>query len=182
MTYKLPLREIVLALPGYVWYALFWWIYPTTMLRQKAAICPSSIVRMLMLRRSGVYLGDKVVVSFGVLILGRGRQPAAVHLGDRVAVAPYAVFITSSYPESSRLMVHPDVQRRTAKFRPIRVEQDAWIGAGAIIMPGITIGQCAIVGAGAVVTKDVPSYTVVAGVPGRAVSTIAKGTSPGDET
>jgi maltose O-acetyltransferase len=182
LKYTFSVREIALAIPSYVWYGLFWWLYPTRMLRQKAAVCPCLLVRTLMLRRSGLYLGDKVVVSFGVLVLGRGKRPAAVHLGDRVAVAPYVVFVTSSYPESSRLMDHPDVQRSIKKFGPIRVEQDAWIGAGAIIMPGITIGECAIVGAGAVVTKDVPPYTVVVGTPARAISTIAKGTTPRDET
>ncbi|MHA1988981.1 MAG: DapH/DapD/GlmU-related protein, partial [Promethearchaeota archaeon] len=55
----------------------------------------------------------------------------------------------------------------------IELQNDCWIGAGAIVMPNITIGERAIVGAGAVVTKDVPPDTVVAGVPAKVI----KGTS-----
>jgi len=51
----------------------------------------------------------------------------------------------------------------------IIIQDDAWIGAGAIILPNVTIGKGAVVGAGAVVTKDVPPYTVVAGVPAKEI-------------
>ncbi|MCB9159898.1 MAG: CatB-related O-acetyltransferase [Caldilineaceae bacterium] len=53
------------------------------------------------------------------------------------------------------------------RFPPVRIEDDVWIGARAIILPGVTIGQGAIIGAGAVVTKDVPAYAVCAGNPAR---------------
>jgi chloramphenicol O-acetyltransferase type B len=52
------------------------------------------------------------------------------------------------------------------------IQDDAWIGAGSIILPGVTIGEGAVVAAGSVVTKDVPSYTVVAGVPARPIKRI----------
>jgi acetyltransferase-like isoleucine patch superfamily enzyme len=48
---------------------------------------------------------------------------------------------------------------------PITIEDDAWIGAGAIVLPGVTVGRGAVVAAGAVVTKDVESFTIVGGVP-----------------
>jgi len=51
----------------------------------------------------------------------------------------------------------------------ILIQDDAWIGAGAIILPNVTIGRGVVVGAGAVVTKDVPPYTVVAGVPAKEI-------------
>jgi acetyltransferase-like isoleucine patch superfamily enzyme len=53
--------------------------------------------------------------------------------------------------------------------RPIIIEQDAWLGAGVIVLPGIRIGRGAVIGAGAVVIDDVPSFTVVAGVPARPI-------------
>lgn len=49
----------------------------------------------------------------------------------------------------------------------IAIQNDAWIGAGTIILPGVTVGECSVVGAGSVVTKDVPPYTVVAGNPAK---------------
>ncbi len=51
----------------------------------------------------------------------------------------------------------------------IIIKQGAWIGAGVIILPNVTIGECAVVGAGAVVTKDVPAYTVAVGVPAKVI-------------
>nr|WP_277924466.1 DapH/DapD/GlmU-related protein [Sphingomonas sp. CROZ-RG-20F-R02-07] len=56
---------------------------------------------------------------------------------------------------------------------PITIENDAWIGAGVIVLPGITIGGGAILGAGAVITRDVPSFAIVTGVPGRVIRSLA---------
>ena len=61
------------------------------------------------------------------------------------------------------------VGRKKAKAEKIIVEDEAWIGAHATILAGVHIGRCAIVGAGAVVTEDVPPYTIVAGVPARVI-------------
>lgn len=54
----------------------------------------------------------------------------------------------------------------------VKIKDDVWIGAGAIILSGVTIGECSVIGAGAVVTKDVEPYTVVAGVPARKIKDI----------
>jgi acetyltransferase-like isoleucine patch superfamily enzyme len=81
--------------------------------------------------------------------------------------------VTSSYPDESYLGELPEVQALVNRFGPIHVEDDAWIGAGAIVFPGVTIGRGAIVGAGAVVTKDVPPHAIVAGVPARLIRRLA---------
>ncbi|KAJ4143654.1 hypothetical protein NW765_000802 [Fusarium oxysporum] len=57
--------------------------------------------------------------------------------------------------------------------KPITIEQDCWIGGGAIILPGRTIGKGSTVGAGSIVTKDVPPFTIVAGNPARVLRGIA---------
>ena len=104
----------------------------------------------------GVYLGEDMIVA--EILEDRSEK---LVLGDRVAVGPRVTFVTSSDPNNSRLA--PEF------VRPIRgriiVGSDSWIGAGAIILPDVTIGAGAIVGAGAVVTRDVPAHAVVAGVP-----------------
>jgi acetyltransferase-like isoleucine patch superfamily enzyme len=69
-------------------------------------------------------------------------------------------------------MNHPEVRARMVKRAPIIIGDDAWLGAGAVILPGVTIGNGAIVGAGAVVRDDVPPMTVVAGVPARPIRTL----------
>jgi maltose O-acetyltransferase len=161
-------------LPAFIFTYLFSFIYTTGVLRTKAACCPYPRVRELLLRRSGVRMGRDTRVGYGVLVHGIGRDPCAVTLGQRVAVAPYVCFVTSSYPNYSRLNNHPELQRNMTRLGPIRVEDDAWIGAGAIILPDVTIGQCAIIGAGAVVTRNVPAYSVVAGVPARLIRTLTE--------
>ena len=88
-------------------------------------------------------------------------------IGDRVSIAQRVTFVTGTSPNWLRL------QRFFPSYKgKIVIENDAWIGAGAIILPGITIGEAAIVGAGAVVTKNVPPFTVVGGVPARPIKYI----------
>ena len=87
-----------------------------------------------------------------------------VTIGNRVAIADRVAVVVSSNANFSRIgnlvgEVH----------RPIVIQDDAWLGAGVIVLPSVTIGRGAVVGAGAVVTRDVSSFTVVAGVPARPV-------------
>ncbi|MDB5112014.1 MAG: acetyltransferase, partial [Mucilaginibacter sp.] len=62
--------------------------------------------------------------------------------------------------------------RKSLVCSPIVVKRNAWIGAAATILPGVTIGENSVVAAGAVVTKDVPANTIVAGVPARAIKNL----------
>ena len=181
MKWLFATRLWVLQLPGYVYYRLLWWLYPTTILRFKAALCPYPLVRDLMLRCSGVRLARGATTNVGMTVIGRSKSPPAVELGDRVAIGPHVTFVTSSHPEASRLLGHPDARHIIRPNSPIRVEQDAWIGAGAILLPGVTVGRFAVVGAGAVVTEDVAAYTVVAGVPARVIRRLSKGWDASDE-
>ncbi len=178
-TLGLARRSLVQA-PAYLFYSVLWWIYPLKVLRCKAACCPHAALRDLLLRRTGVAIGRDAVIGFGPLVLGRGRNPPALTLGERASIGPRVSFIASSYPELSHLADHGDVQRMIKRHAPIVVGDDAWIGAGATILPGVAIGRGAIVGAGAVVTKDVAAYTVVAGVPARVISQLAAPTDRGD--
>ena len=166
-------RAAIIQLPGYLFYWLCWWIYPQMTLREKAALCPHPEVRKLLLIRSGIRVGRQVEINFGILCHGRGRNPPPVDLGDRVALGPHVTLVTSSYPGCSKLLQLADVEPLVAWLRPIRVEEDAWLGAGVIVLPGVTIGRGAVVGAGAVVTRDVAPYTVVAGVPARLIRTLS---------
>ena len=175
-------RELLVQFPSWAFYWAFSWVFPTTILREKAAACPYPLVRTLVLRRSGIRIGSQAETHYGLLVVGRAKSPPAVELGDRVAVGPRVTFVTSSYPDSSRLLSHPEVRSLIKRLQPIRVEEDAWIGAGAVILPGVTIGRCAIVGAGAVVTRDVPANTIVAGVPARVIRSINDTLKPNDAT
>ena len=94
-----------------------------------------------------------------------------VHIGDGVFVGHNVTFINDKYPRS----VNPDGSMQTEedwKLVETFVKKGASIGSSSTIMCGITIGENSIVGAGAVVTKDVPDNTVVAGVPAKVIKTL----------
>ena len=65
--------------------------------------------------------------------------------------------------------IHDEYDRQVLLCKPIHIKKGAWIGAGASILPGVTIGEYAIVGAGAIVTRDVGDYEVAVGVPAKTV-------------
>ena len=94
-------------------------------------------------------VGKEVFINFGCTFLDQG--------GTKI--------LTEHHPEEPAL-------RHRLLVKPVIVRRNAWIGAGAMILPGVTIGENAIVAAGAVVTKDVPDNTVVAGVPAKIVRNI----------
>lgn len=99
-----------------------------------------------------VIVGDRVTIKSGVQLWD------GVRLEDDVFVGPNVTFTNDVYPRSKQ---YPD------KFTSVRVMEGASIGGGAVILPGVRIGARAMVGAGAVVTKDVPADTVVVGNPAR---------------
>ena len=85
-------------------------------------------------------------------------------IGARVGVGPGVKILTSEHQESGR---ETPVLFSPVAMAPVVIEDDADIGLGAILLPGVTIGRGAVIGAGAVVTRDVPAYAVVAGSPAR---------------
>lgn len=98
------------------------------------------------------------------------RANGGVRLGNRVLIASHVVITSRGHPKAlPRYGVTED--------GPVSIADDVWIGAGAIILPGVSIGEGSIVGAGAVVTRDVPPYTVVGGVPARPIGTVPRETA-----
>ena len=126
---------------------------------------PLLSLRLRCLRKAGVEIGDDVYIGEDLIIaeILEDRQ-THVTVGDRAAIAQRVTMVTSSDPNYSRLYDYVEIIRGK-----VEIQEDAWIGVGAIILPNVTIGRGAIVGAGAVVTRDVPDFTVVAGVPARTI-------------
>lgn len=117
----------------------------------------------------GRILGKPVAIGRGCFIqqcctfFGR----SGITIGDDVFIGPKVNLITINHD--------PDPDNRSATYgRPIVIEDKVWIGINSTILPGVRIGYGAIVGAGSVVTKDVPAMTVVAGNPAKIIKTIEK--------
>lgn len=98
-------------------------------------------------------LGERVFINQGCTFL----DYAGVTIGNRTLIAPNCTFITLGHP------VDPEERRIWLTGAPIVVEENVWIGAGATILPGVTIGKDSVVAAGAVVADDVPPSSLVAG-------------------
>lgn len=105
-----------------------------------------------------VYLGDNNVVNFGSLLDGRKY---AVRVGNHVDIGPEAVILTLGHD--------PHGAHFEDRGGEVIIGDRAWICYRAIVLPGVSIGEGAVVGAGAVVTRDVEPYTVVAGNPARPI-------------
>ena len=107
-----------------------------------------------------IYLGNHVYVNFMCTIFDNNE----VRIGDHVMIGPVAQIYTAAHP----VQAEPRIQG--VEFaQPITIEDNVWIGGAAVILPGVTVGRNAVVGAGAVVTRDVPANTVVAGNPAKVV-------------
>lgn len=98
--------------------------------------------------------GERVFINQGCFLLDFG----GITIGDRVLIGPRVTLSTSGHP------VEPDERFDYITHAPIVIEDNVWIGAGATIAPGVTIGHDSVVGAGTVVAKDVPPLSVVTGV------------------
>ncbi len=105
-----------------------------------------------------VTLGQRNVINFGTLIDGR-TYPVTV--GDDVSIGPQASILTLGHD--------PQSPKFADKGGPVTIGDRAWIGYGALVLPGVTIGEGAVVAAGAVVTKDVAPFTIVGGNPAREI-------------
>jgi acetyltransferase-like isoleucine patch superfamily enzyme len=99
-------------------------------------------------------IGKNVFINFDCVFLDLG----GITIEDNVLLAPKVSLLTESHP------LDP-AQRQSLIPKPILIKKNAWIGTSATILPGVTIGENAVVAAGSVVTKDVPDNVVVAGIP-----------------
>lgn len=110
---------------------------------------------------SSVHMGDYARIGRDCELHGE------VHLGDHVLMAPEVVFYTVNHEHES-LDVPMDSQGNT-EMRPVYVGNDVWLGRRVMVMPGVHIGDGCIVAAGAVVTKDMPAYSIAGGVPAKVI-------------
>ena len=150
--------------------------------RLRARRAARELVGSLAACGSGVTFGDGCTVTSPETVrigsdvsIGTGTWLSAVNasitIGNKVMMAPEVAIICGDHHISSVGRYMFDVTEKAPEDdRPVVVEDDVWIGFRAIVLKGVTLGRGCVVGAGSVVTRDVPPYSIVAGVPARVVS------------
>lgn len=111
-----------------------------------------------------VHAGNNVYANFNLTLVDDGD----IHIGDNTMFGPNVVIATAGHP------ILPELRARGLQFNlPVHIGTNVWIGSGAQIMPGVTIGDDTVIGAGSVVTRDIPSGAVALGAPCRVVREIS---------
>ena len=108
-----------------------------------------------------IKIGKNVFINFDCTFLDLG----GIIIEDNVMIAPKVSLLSEGHPVSPK-------ERHTLVPGKIHIKKNAWIGANATILPGVTVGENAIVAAGAVVSKDVPDNTIVGGIPAKIIKSI----------
>ena len=112
-----------------------------------------------------VHFGSGVYANFNLTLV----DDTEIYVGDSVMIGPNVTLATAAHPAS------PELRRKTAQYnRAIRIGANVWIGAGAILLPGVAVGENSIIGAGSVVTKSIPANVVAVGSPCRVLRPIGE--------
>ena len=112
-----------------------------------------------------VHFGKNVYANFGLTMV----DDTHIYVGDYTLFAPNVVVATAGHP------IDPELRARGLQYNAaVHIGKNCWIGAGALIMPGVTIGDNTVIGAGSVVTKDIPSGVVAVGNPCRVMREITE--------
>jgi maltose O-acetyltransferase len=113
---------------------------------------------------SNIELGERVFFNFNCIVL----DVCLVRIGDFTLFGPAVQIYTPMHP------LNAELRRREEFGKPIDIGSDVWVGGGAIILPGVRIGSRAVIGAGSVVTRDVPAGVFAAGSPCRVIREITE--------
>lgn len=112
-----------------------------------------------------VHFGNYVYGNFNLTLVDDGE----IFVGDYVMFGPNVTVVTASHP------VEPSLREKAIQYNlPVHIGRNVWIGAGAVILPGVTIGENSVIGAGSVVTKDIPANQVAVGNPCRILRPIGE--------
>lgn len=110
-----------------------------------------------------IRIGARTFANFGLVALDVGP----ITIGDDVQIGPNVQLLTPTHP------VDPDPRRaKWEAAKPIAIHDNVWLGGGAIVLPGVTIGENTVVGAGSVVTRDLPDNVVAVGNPARIIRSL----------
>ncbi len=111
-----------------------------------------------------VHFGSNIYANFGLTLV----DDTHIYVGDNTMFGPHVTVATAGHP------IDPQLREKGLQFNmPVHIGRNCWIGAGAMIMPGVTIGDNTVIGAGSVVTKDIPAGVVAVGNPCRVLREVS---------
>lgn len=112
-----------------------------------------------------VHLGNNVYFNFNATLV----DDTHIYIGDSTLIGPNVTLATAGHP------ILPELREKALQFNlPIHIGKNCWLGAGVIILPGVTIGDNTVIGAGSVVTKDIPANVVAVGNPCKVLREISE--------
>ena len=130
---------------------------------------PERIIRAWSLRALGYEVGNGTYFADDLVITLAYANRGHLRLGQRVSIGPGCILVLTAHANNSIVK-----QQIPEKERWIVIEDDVWLGAGVIVLPQVTIGEGAIIGAGAVVTKDIPPHSVAVGNPAKVIKKVGE--------
>lgn len=112
-----------------------------------------------------VHFGRNIYANFNLTLV----DDTHIYVGDNTMFGPNVTVATAGHP------IHPELRRQGLQYNmPVRIGENCWLGAGVIVLPGVTIGDNVVIGAGSVVTKDLPDNVVAAGNPCRVLRPVGE--------
>ena len=112
-----------------------------------------------------VHLGKNIYTNAGLKLV----DDTHIYIGDYTMLGPNVVLATAGHP------INPELRQQGLQYNmPVRIGKNCWLGAGVIVMPGVTIGDNTVIGAGSIVTKDIPSGVVAVGNPCRVLREVGE--------
>lgn len=112
-----------------------------------------------------MFMGNLVYANFNLTLV----DDAEIRIGSHCMFGPNVTIVTAGHP------VEPGLRRQAIQFNmPVHIGENVWVGAGAVILPGVSIGNDSVIGAGSVVTKDIPANIVAVGNPCRVLREIGE--------
>lgn len=142
-------------------------LMPMRFVKMIAYYYPNAKIRKEYLKRLGFIMGEGSYSNLGLSFVMNEDWSPSVIVGKNVSIAPNVTFIPNSSPNNSQLLKDNSyVKEKLIKNNAIiTVEDDVWIGANVVVMPGVTIKKGSVIGAGAVLLHDTEPFSIYAGVP-----------------
>lgn len=145
---------------------------PRKLIRWLGINHPDNRIRKIFFEITHIKIGEGTVINLNFLVSDGYEK--LLEIGKRVAISPNVTIICESAPNNSLLTKNNYVKNKLICERKVIIEDDVWIGTNSVILPGIRVGRESIIGAGSIVTRDIPANSIVAGNPAKVIRKIVQ--------